>query len=67
MTVKETLRNYHANSPIVRTTVRMMSGRQQVMYEGLYRKVPRQIGRQNVMARVRYGDEVLLWISARTN
>ena len=67
MTVKETLRQYHAYAPVKRTTIRLMSGRQQVLYDGLRRKVPRQIGRQNVMARVRFGNEVLLWISARTN
>ena len=63
MTVKETLRQYDKFSPVSRTTIRIMSGRQQVMYDGMRKKVPRQIARQSVMARVRFGDEVLLWIS----
>lgn len=64
MTVKETLREYGRQAPVNRTTIRVMSGRQQILYDGLRKNVPRGINRQTVVARVRFGDEVLLWISA---
>ena len=63
--VNETIRVYKNLAPIKSATVRMMSGRQQVVFSGSPSKIPKGIADRTVVARVRLGNEVLLWITTK--
>lgn len=63
--VNETIRVYKNLAPIKSATVRMMSGRQQIVFSGSPNRIPKGIADRTVMARVRLGNEVLLWITTK--
>lgn len=64
-TVKDTIRVYKNLAPIKSTTVRMMSGRQQIVYSGSHNHIPKGIADRTVSARVKLNGEVLLWVTTK--